>query len=46
MIPMHVVQMTVMQIIDMAVMTNRRMTAVGAMLVGMVGMVVFGTGGH
>jgi hypothetical protein len=46
MVPMHVVQMTVMQIIDMTIMPNRHVQAVGSMLVGMIGMVLFGTGGH
>jgi hypothetical protein len=46
MIPMYVMQMTVMQIIDMTIMANRRMPAVGAMLVGMVWMVLLGAGGH
>ena len=43
---MHVVQMTVMRIVDMALVANRRMPAVGAVVVGMVGMVLLGTGGH
>ena len=40
MIAMYMVEMTVVQIIDMAIMANRRMPAVGAMLVSMVRMVL------
>ena len=46
MISMHVMQMTVVQIIDMPFMANRRMPAVGAMLVGMIGMMLLGAGRH
>src|SRR5947208_2789482 len=40
MIAMNMVEMAVVQIIDMAFMANRRMPAVGAVLVSMVGMVL------
>ena len=46
MIPVHVVQMAVMKIVNMAVMANSRMPAVRAMLVDMVGMLPLGAGGH
>jgi hypothetical protein len=38
--------MTIVQIVHMAVMANRRMTAVRFMLMGVVGMVLFVAGGH
>jgi hypothetical protein len=44
-IAVHVVEMTIVQIVHMAVMANRRMTAVRFMLMGVVGM-VFVAGGH
>jgi uncharacterized membrane protein len=40
MVAMNMVEMAVVQIIDMAFMANRRMPAVGAMLVSMVRMVL------
>src|SRR5258708_7780885 len=46
MILVHVVEMPVMQIIDVALMAHRRMPTVGTMLVGMVGMVLLGAGSH
>ena len=46
MIPVHVVQMTVMNIVNVAIMTDRRMAAGRSVLMGMVGMVLLGTGGH
>jgi hypothetical protein len=46
MIRMHVVQMTVMEIVNVAIMADRRMSAVRAMLMRMVGMSLLGTGGH
>jgi hypothetical protein len=46
MIAMNMVEMTVVQIIDMAIMANRRMPAVGAMLVSMVRMVLLVARGH
>jgi hypothetical protein len=46
MIPVHVVEMAVMKIVNMAVMANRRVPAARAMLVGMVGMVLLGAGDH
>jgi hypothetical protein len=42
----HMVEMTVVKIIHMAVMTNRRVPAIRAMLMSMVGMVFLGTCGH
>jgi hypothetical protein len=46
MIFVHVVQMAVMNVVDMAVMTHGRMPAVWTMLMGVVGMVLLGAGGH
>jgi hypothetical protein len=46
MIPMHVVEMAVMNIVDVAIMADRRMAAGRSVLMGMVGMVLLGTGGH
>ena len=46
MILVHVVEVTVMQIIDVAFVANGRMATVGAMLVGMVRMMLLGTGSH
>jgi hypothetical protein len=45
-ISVHVVEMAIMKIINMPVMANRRVPAVRAMLVGMVGMVFLGAGDH
>ena len=45
-IPVDVVQVTVMKIINLAVMADCRMPAIRAMLVGMVWMLLFSTGGH
>jgi hypothetical protein len=42
----RVMQMAIMEIIDMAFMADCRMPAVGAVLVGMVGMMLFGAGRH
>jgi hypothetical protein len=38
--------MAIMEIIDMAFMADRRMPAVGAVLVAMIGMMFLGAGGH
>jgi hypothetical protein len=46
MILVHVVQMPVVQVIDVAFMAHRRMPAIRTMLVGMIGMMLLGTGGH
>jgi hypothetical protein len=46
MIAMNMVEMTIVQIIDMAIMANRRMPAVGAMLMSMVRMVLLVARGH
>jgi hypothetical protein len=46
MVLVHVMEMAVMQIIHMAVVADRRMPAIWAMLVGMAGMVSLGAGGH
>jgi hypothetical protein len=43
---MQVMKMAVMEIVDMALMADRRMPAVGTVLVGMVGMMLLGAGGH
>jgi hypothetical protein len=43
---MQVMKMAVMEIVDMALMTDRRMRAVGTVLVGMIGMMLLGAGGH
>jgi hypothetical protein len=45
-IPMHMVQVAVVKIVDMAIMAYRGMSAVWSVLVGMVGMVLLGAGGH
>jgi hypothetical protein len=42
----HVVEMAVVKIIHMAVMANRSVSAVRAMLVGVVGMMLLGAGRH
>ena len=41
-----VVQVTVMKVVNMAVMADRCMPAIRAMLVGMVWMLLFSTSGH
>ena len=46
MIPMHVMKMAIMEIIDMAIMAHRRMPTIGTMLVVVIGVVLFGAGGH
>jgi hypothetical protein len=46
MILMHVMEMAIMEIIDMTVVTDRRMPTVGTMPVGMVEMMLLGAGGH
>ena len=43
---MHTVDMAVVKIVHMAVMANRGVPTVRAMLMGVVGMVLLGTGGH
>jgi hypothetical protein len=43
MIAMHMVHMAVMQIVDVPVVANRDVTAVRAVLMGMVQMVLLGT---
>jgi len=45
-IPMHMVQMAVVKIIDMALVANRGMSAIRAMLMGVVGVVLLGACGH
>ena len=42
----HTVEMTVVKIIHMAVVANRRVSAFGAMAMSMVGMVFIGACGH
>ena len=46
MILVHVVEMPVVQVVDVALVAYRRMPAVGTMLVGMIGMMLLGAGGH
>lgn len=46
MIAMHVMQVTVVQIVDMAVMSDCGMSAVRAMLMGVVGMMLLVTDAH
>ena len=46
MIFMHVMQMTIVQIIDMVVMAYSRMPTVGAMLMYVIRMMPLGAGGH
>jgi hypothetical protein len=46
MIFVRVMEVAVVEIIDVAFMADRRMPAVGTMLVGVVGMMLLGTGGH
>jgi hypothetical protein len=41
-----VMQVAVVEIIDVAVVADRRMPAVGTMLMGMVGMMFLGAGSH
>jgi hypothetical protein len=43
---MHVVKMAVVKIVHMAIMANRGVSAVWAVLMGVVGMVLLGAGGH
>jgi uncharacterized protein YjiS (DUF1127 family) len=42
----RMMEMTIVEIIDMAIMADRRVPAVRTMLVGMVGMMLLGAGGH
>jgi hypothetical protein len=46
MIFMHVMQMTVVQIIDMVLMVHSRVATVGTMLMYVIGMMPLGAGGH
>jgi len=46
MVSVHVMQVTVVQIIDMAIMPDGSMSAVRAMLMGVVGMMLLVTYGH
>ena len=45
-IPMHMVQMAAVKIIDMALVANRGVSAIGAMLMGVVGVVLLRACGH
>jgi hypothetical protein len=45
-IPVHVVEMTIVQIVYMTVVANRSVSAVRAMLMSVVGVVFLGTCGH
>ena len=42
----HVVEMAVVRVVRMAVMANRSVPAVRAMLVGVIGMMLLGAGRH
>jgi hypothetical protein len=42
----HVVEMAVVKVVHMAVMANRSVPAIRAMLVGVIGMMLFGAGRH
>jgi len=44
MIPVHVMKMTIVKIVHMAFMLDRSVSAVWAMLMGMIGMVLLGAG--
>jgi hypothetical protein len=46
MIPVRMMQMTIMKIIDMIVMSDRGMLTVGTMCVAMVAMMLLGAGSH
>jgi hypothetical protein len=46
MILVWVMQVAIMEIIDVAVMADRRMPTLGTMFVGVVGMMLLGVGGH
>ena len=43
---MHMVEVAVVKIVDMAIMAYGGMSTVWAVLMGMVGMMLFGTSGH
>ena len=45
-IPVHVVEMTIVQIVHVTIVANRSVSAVRAMLVSVVGVVFLGTCGH
>jgi hypothetical protein len=46
MIPMHVVQVAVMNIVDVTIMADRRVATGRSVPMGMVGMVFFVASGH
>jgi hypothetical protein len=46
MVLMHMVEMTIVKIVHMPVMANRGVSAIRAMAMGMVLMVLFGASGH
>jgi hypothetical protein len=46
MVPMHVVQMAIMNIVDVTIMADRGVSAGRSVLMGMVGMLFFVTSGH
>lgn len=46
MVPMHVMQMAVMNIVNVSIMEHRSMTTGRSVSMGMVGMVLLGTSGH
>src|SRR5919197_1447640 len=46
MIAMHVMEMAIVKIVDVVAMANRGVAAARPMLMGVVGMVLLGAGGH
>ena len=46
MVAVHMMQMAVMQIVDMAIVSNRGMPATRTMLMRMIGVLLFGAGRH
>jgi hypothetical protein len=46
MIPVHVMQMTIVEVVDMAMMAHRRVSTVRTMLVSVIGMMVLAAEGH
>jgi hypothetical protein len=46
MIPMHVMQMTIVEVIDVAVMAHSRVSTTRTMLMRVIGMMLLGADGH
>ena len=46
MVPMHVVQMTIVEVIDVATMAHRRVSTTWTMLMRVIRMMLLGTDGH